>query len=35
VTRIDRRFAEEARQKAPRLSVPEAILSGVQSAAKA
>jgi hypothetical protein len=33
VTKIDRRFAETARAKAPDLSVPEAILRGIQSAA--
>lgn len=33
VTKIDRRFAETARRKAPELSVPEAILRGVQKAA--
>jgi hypothetical protein len=35
VTRIDRRFAETARAKAPNLSVPEAILRDVQDAATA
>jgi len=35
VTRIDRRFAEAARARAAKLSVPEAILHGVQDAAKA
>jgi hypothetical protein len=35
VTKIDRRFAEAARAKAANLSVPEAILRGVQDAAKA
>ena len=35
VTRIDRRFAEAVRVKAPDLPVPEAILRGVQDAAKA
>jgi len=35
VTRIDRRFAETARAKAPDFSVPEAILRGVQDAAAA
>ncbi len=35
VTRIDRRFAESARAKAPKLSVPEAILRHVQDAAAA
>ena len=35
VTQIDRRFAEAARAKAPDLSVPEAILRGVQDAATA
>src|SRR5690349_6098701 len=34
VTKIDRRFAEAARRKAPNLSVPEAILKGVQDAAE-
>jgi hypothetical protein len=33
VTRIDRRFAETARAQAPDLSVPDAILRGVQDAA--
>ncbi len=33
VTRIDRSFAEAARAKAPNLSVPEALLRGVQAAA--
>jgi hypothetical protein len=35
VTKIDRRFAEAARAKAPSLAVPEAIFKGVQGAAKA
>lgn len=35
VTKIDRRFAESARAKAPDLSVPEALLRGVQDAATA
>jgi hypothetical protein len=35
VTKIDRRFAEAARAKAPSLAVPEAILKGVQGAVKA
>jgi hypothetical protein len=35
VTRVDRRFAEAARAKAPKLSVPEAILRGIQDAAAA
>jgi hypothetical protein len=33
VTKVDRRFAEAARRNAPNLSVPEAILRGVQDAA--
>jgi hypothetical protein len=33
VTKIDRRFAEAARRKAPKVSVPEAILKAVQDAA--
>jgi hypothetical protein len=35
VTKVDRRFAEAAQRKAPNLSVPEAILKGVQDAAAA
>jgi hypothetical protein len=35
VTKIDRRFAEAARARAPRLPVPDAILRGVQDAAAA
>lgn len=35
VTKIDRRFAAAARAKSPDLSVPEAILCGVQDAATA
>lgn len=35
VTKIDRRFAEAARAKAPDLSAPEAILRGIQDAAAA
>jgi hypothetical protein len=35
LTKIDRRFAEAARARAADLSVPEAILRGVQDAAKA
>jgi len=35
VTKIDRRFAEAARAKAPDLAVPEAILRGIQDAAAA
>lgn len=35
VTKIDRRFAEAARRKAPNLAVPEAILKGVQEAVAA
>ena len=35
VTKIDRRFAEAARAKAPDLSVPEAILRSIQEAAAA
>ena len=33
VTKIDRRFAEAARRRAPSLAVPKAILRGVQQAA--
>jgi hypothetical protein len=33
VTRVDRRFAENARRKAPDLSVPEAILRGIREVA--
>jgi hypothetical protein len=33
VTKIDRRFAETARRKAPSLTVPEAILSAIKGAA--
>jgi hypothetical protein len=35
VTKIDRRFAEAARRRAPNLPVPEAILTAVQDAAAA
>ncbi len=35
VTRLDRRFAEAARAKAPESRVPEAILRGIQDAAAA
>jgi hypothetical protein len=35
VTKIDRRFAETARARAPELPVPEAILRGVQAAVTA